>query len=250
MKEEAAMSKIDVSVMYRERILLPENAMLKVTLEDISLADAPSKTIAQTEMTLTGAPPYNTTLNFKAADLTANNTYGIRATIHVDEALRFTSDTTTASRAAASEEGAPLALSFDKEPVQIIVKAVQAQAMAPQADLSSGAWELQTLAGVEIGEMPVTPSLQVDLSGGTISGNSGCNAFRGTVTAEGETLTFSKIASTKKMCVEEEVMVTEQGYLKALESVSSYRIEGKNLTLLTAEGAPVASYTLAELKAE
>ncbi len=44
---EASMKTITGTVAYRERIALPPNAVVTVTLEDVSLADAPSKLLAK-----------------------------------------------------------------------------------------------------------------------------------------------------------------------------------------------------------
>lgn len=82
------------SVGYRERIALPANAVITVTLADVSLADAPSKTI--TEQTFEAgkqSSPFDYSLAFDTADIQANHRYSVRATIKVDGKLRFTTDT-------------------------------------------------------------------------------------------------------------------------------------------------------------
>ncbi|MDD9155478.1 YbaY family lipoprotein [Aliivibrio sp. S4TY2] len=92
--EMAETQVVTGSVGYRERIALPTNAVITVTLEDISLADAPSKTI--TEQTFEAADkssPFDYSLEFDTADIQANHRYSVRATIKVDGKLRFTTDT-------------------------------------------------------------------------------------------------------------------------------------------------------------
>ena len=82
------------SVGYRERIALPPTAVITVTLADVSLADAPSKTISeQTFKAADKSSPFNYALDFKTADIKANHRYSVRATIMVDGKLRFTTDT-------------------------------------------------------------------------------------------------------------------------------------------------------------
>ena len=85
---------ISGTVSYRERIALPENSVVTVTLEDISLADAPSTVIATQEFTTDGKQvPFAFELSYDNNKIKANHRYNMRATIHVDGKLRFTTDT-------------------------------------------------------------------------------------------------------------------------------------------------------------
>ncbi|CDT68018.1 YbaY family lipoprotein [Vibrio gigantis] len=85
---------ISGTVSYRERIALPENAVVTVTLEDISLADAPSTVIATQEFTTDGKQvPFAFELSYDNDKIKANHRYNMRAAIHVDGKLRFTTDT-------------------------------------------------------------------------------------------------------------------------------------------------------------
>ncbi|WP_194090850.1 YbaY family lipoprotein [Vibrio hibernica] len=82
------------TVAYRERIALPSTAVITVTLEDVSRADAKSEIIA-TESTVTGGKqvPFNFKLDFNKDKIKANHTYVVRAKIALDGKLRFTTDT-------------------------------------------------------------------------------------------------------------------------------------------------------------
>jgi len=92
--EAATTQAVTGTVGYRERIALPANAVVTVTLEDISLADAPSKTITeQTFEVGENSSPFAYSLEFNTADIQANHRYAVRATIRVDGKLRFTTDT-------------------------------------------------------------------------------------------------------------------------------------------------------------
>ena len=85
---------ISGTVSYRERIALPENAVVTVTLEDISLADAPSTVIATQEFTTDGKQvPFAFELSYDNDKIKANHRDNMRAAIHVDGKLRFTTDT-------------------------------------------------------------------------------------------------------------------------------------------------------------
>lgn len=89
------MTPVEVSVTYRERILLPPGHRLSVRLEDVSLADAPARVLAEAGKELEGrAPPYAVTLSVRDADIDARHTYAVRAEIRDPAgALRFTTDT-------------------------------------------------------------------------------------------------------------------------------------------------------------
>ncbi|WP_299691290.1 YbaY family lipoprotein [uncultured Vibrio sp.] len=85
---------ISGTVAYRERIALPDNAVVTVTLEDVSLADAPSQVIATQEFTTDGKQvPFAFELGYDDDKINATHRYNLRATIHVDGQLRFTTDT-------------------------------------------------------------------------------------------------------------------------------------------------------------
>ena len=85
---------ISGTVSYRERMALPENALVTVTLEDISLADAPSTVIATQEFTTDGKQvPFAFELSYDDNKIQPNHRYNMHATIHVDGKLRFTTDT-------------------------------------------------------------------------------------------------------------------------------------------------------------
>ena len=78
---------------YRERIALPPDAVLEVTLEDVSLADAPAREIGSVRMENPGNPPFSFELAFDPALIEERQTYAVRAAVRVDGKLMFTTDT-------------------------------------------------------------------------------------------------------------------------------------------------------------
>lgn len=91
----AETTPVEVSVAYRERILLPPGHVLTVRVEDVSLADAPARTLAETTQALEGrGPPYAATLAVPTAQIDPRHSYAVRAEIRDPAgALRFTTDT-------------------------------------------------------------------------------------------------------------------------------------------------------------
>lgn len=90
----AAKAQVTGTVTYRERIMLPPNAQVKVTLSDTSLMDAPAKVI-DTQVITGGSPPFKFALDYDPAKIIANHTYAVSARIEVDGQLRFITDTHT-----------------------------------------------------------------------------------------------------------------------------------------------------------
>jgi len=85
---------ISGTVSYRERIALPDEAVVTVTLEDISLADAPAKVIAKHRFMPNGKQvPLAFELAYDPRKIQENHRYNVRAQIEVDGRLRFTTDT-------------------------------------------------------------------------------------------------------------------------------------------------------------
>ena len=99
------MTTVQVSATYRERILLPPGHVLTVRIEDVSLADAPARVLAEHSEPLEGrAPPYSATLGFPSSQIDPRHTYAARAEIRDETGrLRFTTDT----RHAVLTQGAP-----------------------------------------------------------------------------------------------------------------------------------------------
>lgn len=89
------MTTVQVRASYRERILLPPGHILTVRIEDVSLADAHARVLAEHVETLDGrGPPYTVTLGFPTSLIDPRHTYAARAEIRDPEGrLRFVTDT-------------------------------------------------------------------------------------------------------------------------------------------------------------
>jgi len=93
LKASRAAASITGTVSYLERITLPPNAVMQVRLEDVSLADAPAKTIAQQRIPLGDRQvPVPFELKFDPTKIDERHTYVVTARIVVDDQLRFLSD--------------------------------------------------------------------------------------------------------------------------------------------------------------
>ncbi len=89
------MTMVNVRATYRERIMLPPGHVLTVRIEDVGLADAPARVLAETSEPLEGrAPPYAITLGFPTSQIDPRHTYAARAEIRDPSGrLVFVTDT-------------------------------------------------------------------------------------------------------------------------------------------------------------
>jgi len=87
-------AKVTGIVAYRQRIALPPNAIIEVTLEDVSRADAPGETLGRQEIRTKGKQsPYAFAVPYTPSKIRANHRYVVRARITVDGQLAWISDT-------------------------------------------------------------------------------------------------------------------------------------------------------------
>jgi heat shock protein HslJ len=112
---------------------------------------------------------------------------------------------------------------------------------AQSQDLSATSWDViaynngkQAVTSV-LADSTITANFGVD---GTLSGNGGCNKYHGTYTATGKQIKIGPLASTRMACANPAgIMEQEALYLAALQTVSTYKVEGTSLELRTKDGA-------------
>ncbi len=115
-------------------------------------------------------------------------------------------------------------------------------APAVDAELEGPIWLLTGMGAEGIAPLPGSqPSLQ--LQAGGVGGNAGCNTFAGSYRLERGGLVFEGLAMTEMMCTAPSgIMEQESRYLSALQATRSYEhVEGR-LTLLDAQGLPLARF--------
>ena len=89
-----AQPNVSGSVFIRQRIALPPDAVLTVTLADASLADAPSKVLAQRAVRTEGKQsPFQFILPFNPADIQPDARILLSSAITMDGKLAFVTDT-------------------------------------------------------------------------------------------------------------------------------------------------------------
>jgi putative lipoprotein len=221
--EPAAMGRIEGSVIYRERMMLPPGFDVEIQLQDISRADAMATTLASVLLTPEGAPPYNFVIDYDPATIDSRLRYALRATISNGEQLLFTS----------TDYIDP----FKGNPVEILVRRVPEAVRREGPSLGGGTWVLQTLAGEPASPGAGGKPVDIQFTAGEqrAAGFSGCNRYTGSyvregVAGEGSPLKFGPMAGTMMAC--EDGGELEQNYLQILNRVTAFRLDGDILSLL------------------
>jgi putative lipoprotein len=247
----ATMATLQGEAFYRERKLLPPGAVLKVTLEDVSKMDVASTVIGETSQTLTSATPFAFTVEYPLNAIQPSMQYSLRATIHMDEKMIFTS----------TQQLDPFR--NPQEPIRILLVGIQksstASHMSPQkhtpstglavvsvnplADLTNTYWKLTHIEGNAVmmqEKQKKEAFLQLVTEDGKLRGFAGCNNFTGSYEINGNALTMAKIAQTKKMCMA--AMETESRFINALNNTAHFSIHEHHLTLLNSQKKPIAKF--------
>ncbi len=92
---------------------------------------------------------------------------------------------------------------------------------AKRLSLEIGEWQLVSLSGKSIQE----PIVFFNIIKGNVAGTTGCNSFTGILQEEGFKITFKDISATEMDCKGFDT-VQEVVFLRALEKVTRYRLEG------------------------
>ncbi len=111
--------------------------------------------------------------------------------------------------------------------------AAPASASAGNTPLRDTRWTLQTIDGTPATSHSARGKLQLSLRTASqhMTGFAGCNTLSGRYTQRGTSIALKPFATTRMAC-EPEVMQQETRFLQTLASVDSYRVEGRQLSLM------------------
>jgi len=241
-QEGTGMKTIEGNVWYRERMALPPNAQIRVSLEDVARMDVPSKVIATTRFVPEGGPPWAFTLEYDPQMLEEKGRFVLRARIEEDGRLLFING-----------DSIPAFGRDAAEPVQVLVSRVPGGrggegAKVPDASLTETYWKL-----IELDGQPAVPGaggheLHMVLTGegSRVRGFSGCNRFTGGYQSNSGKLTFTQLASTRMACMEG--MELEQRFLDALGRTTRFSIQGDTLALYSGDDQPAMRFVTVALQ--
>jgi len=220
----AAAKTLRGSVSFRERIALPPDAILEVRLLDVSLADAPSTTIAVTRVKTRHRMPIPYRLRFDDARIKPNRSYALQARITVNGRLWFTTTTRHAV--------------FAGKPVETDIRLERVKSEKPETSDPRGKWLAESIHG-----QGVIDNLQtvIDIGpDGKITGSGGCNRIAGKAAISGEHITFGPMISTRMACAPA-IMDQESKFLAALGAARRFEVDSQKgkLILFNANNRPV-----------
>lgn len=113
-----------------------------------------------------------------------------------------------------------------------------------QRVLTGTDWKLVSL-GPAGNETEVIPGTTVTLKfgdDGRASGSTGCNSFSGTYEVRGDAVSFGRLISTRRACLDQNANQQEQRFLSALEMANRFRLSSNNLTILSDRGRNVLNF--------
>lgn len=219
----AAHAMLSGTVVFRERMALPPDALAEVTLVDVSRADAPAEVIARTVVKAGPGSPIPWRLDFDQARILPGRSYALQARISDGERLLFINET----------HHAVLAGGTDITEIRVErVGAGQAEAPSP-----TGSWLAEDIKGGGVID-DLQSVLEIDGTG-QVSGTGGCNRIMGQAKITGTAISFGQMASTMMACPQA-TMDQERKFIAALEESRSFQLvpEQGKLILLDADGKP------------
>jgi heat shock protein HslJ len=111
----------------------------------------------------------------------------------------------------------------------------------PEA-LEDVSWVLTQFVAEDGGTQIVDVGVDAEFDGSTVSGTSGCNRYNASYEASGDEIAFGPIAGTQMACPEPQ-MTVEARYLQLLESVATFEVEGRSMSMADGEGTPVLQFS-------
>lgn len=230
-EESQSLKQLTGTLNYRERIRMAPDSKVEVSLLDVTRADAKSIVMATTVISEPGNPPVPFILEYDPQAIDTSRSYHVRAKLKRGERLQMTTD-----------QAYPVLTRGGGSEVELMLVSVSPQAPVPNAELTNTYWKLVELNGSAYQHTGKgrEPHIKFDAGVGLASGHAGCNTFSGGFESEGNQLRLKTIASTRKACIDG--MDTEAVFLKLLQSVERFEIEGDTLTF-SSEGVPVLRFT-------
>nr|WP_295890288.1 META domain-containing protein [uncultured Devosia sp.] len=220
-------------VTYRERMALPPDAALTITLVGLPA----EQHIASAQASLGGkaGSPIQFTLNVRSDVMTADGQYGLVAEIWSAGYVIFRNGQPAVADAD-EPAGNVIEVEFSPPPPHDPPEQVLPPVETPNP-LLDVLWTVTSIGGDPVlPQTEVTFSIAADHRAG---GNGGCNNYFTEASFEIPPLTFGPIAGTRMAC-DPAVMAQETRFFAALEATVGYDLAGDALKLVDAAGIPLA----------
>ncbi len=220
-------------VTYRERMALPEDAALTITL--VSLPGESRITGAHASLGGKAGSPIQFNLNVRSDVIAAGGQYGLVAEILSGGYVIFRNSQPVLVDAA-EPEGNIIEVEFSPPPPHEPPEQILPPIETPNP-LLDVLWTVTSIGGDPVlHQTEVSFSIAADHRAG---GNGGCNNYFTEASFETPPLTFGPIAGTRMAC-DPAVMAQEARFFAALEATAGYDLVGDTLKLVDAAGIPLA----------
>ncbi|HPE60787.1 MAG TPA: META domain-containing protein [Thiolinea sp.] len=223
---------------YRERMQPPPGSTLHVSLNDISLADAPSVTLVEQRIALDGrSVPLDYELSVAKERLQARRRYTVRAEIRAaDRSLLWVTDT--------MHSVDPAQVRQTLAPIIMVRVGRRGNDTAPGTTagpgLTGAEWLVEDLNGA--GVIDRSPTRFRFSQDGKVSGNAGCNRFSGSYSTRNGTLTFGSLSATERACIAPALNAQEARFLELMQAVDRYSFDATGaLVLKTRDGRTITA---------
>lgn len=215
----AEIQELRGSVLYREKIALPPEALVEITLEDVSKMDVKSTVLASQTLKPAGQIPVDFRLSYDDAMVEDWGRYSVRAVIRVGEDVLWR-----------STQSFPALTGEAPDRVNVVVERM---VKSSESTLAGNEWLVVQVNGETVGTAQV-PQIRFGADG-QVSGTSGCNRFSGSYTEADGQLTFGPLATTRMACPGP-LDQQEKDFFQAMSKVVGFGVHDGNTVLLDAEG--------------
>jgi len=219
-------SAVTGTVGYQQRVSLPADAVVELSVVDAAAADSTSRVLATATVSAAGRQlPLPFSVPFDASRVRKQHLYTLRADIRSGSEMLFTTDIARA----VITQGNPTN-------VDLLLTRVDPEASTASNELPGTSWVLQDLAGDGI---VAGTHVTLDFSAnGRATGNGSCNRYFATVEISGSSIRFGAVGATRMACATP-VSLQEVRYFGALEAASEFTVEGNTLSISSGSGRPL-----------
>ena len=231
------------SVSYRERMALPADAVVTVSLVDVAPPASSNPIVTETTIRTTGRQvPILFELAYDPTRIDADRAYVVKAMIRSGDQVLFATATETPvitqgnpsrvdlwlSRPAPAET--PGASTMPDAPSTPDVPGAPVAPTMPgtsSTGLVGTSWHVEHLPGADLQASTMTLEFP---EAGRVAGRGACNRFFGAAELGDATIHFGAIGATRMAC-SEAIMNLEQKYFDALQAAERYEREGNGLRI-------------------
>jgi heat shock protein HslJ len=113
-----------------------------------------------------------------------------------------------------------------------------------QRSLTGIDWQLVSLGpvGAETAVIAGTTVTLKFAEDGRANGSTGCNSYGGTYQVRGDNISFSRIASTRRACLDQNANEQEHRFLSIIETANRFRLATNRLAILSDRGPNVLNF--------